>query len=84
MFQLYVHKDQGLNDYLIDQRKEHNFDTMAVTVDSSVGGNRERDLYTGFTPLNLSLKSIIGFVTHPAWAFNYLPNQNGIKHPKNT
>jgi L-lactate dehydrogenase (cytochrome) len=72
LFQLYVHKDQGLNDYLIDQCKEHNFDTMAVTVDSSVGGNRERDLYTGFTiPLNLSIKSIISFVTHPAWAFNY-------------
>ena len=72
LFQLYVHKDQGLNDYLIDQCKEHNFDTMAVTVDSSVGGNRERDLYTGFTiPLNLSLKSITSFTTHPAWAFNY-------------
>ena len=72
LFQLYVHKDQGLNDYLIDQCKEHNFDTMAVTVDSSVGGNRERDLYTGFTiPLNLTLKSIISFATHPAWAFNY-------------
>ena len=72
LFQLYVHKDQGLNNYLIDQCKEHNFDTMAVTVDSSVGGNRERDLYTGFTiPLNLSLKSIISFATHPAWAFNY-------------
>ena len=72
LFQLYVHKDQGLNDYLIDQCKEHNFDTMAVTVDSSVGGNRERDLYTGFTiPLNLSIKSIISFATHPTWAFNY-------------
>jgi len=72
LFQLYVHKDQGLNDYLIDQCKEHNFDTMAVTVDSLVGGNRERDLYTRFTiPLNLSLKSIISFATHPTWAFNY-------------
>ena len=72
LFQLYVHKDQGLNDYLIDQCKVHNFDTMAVTVDSSVGGNRERDLYTGFTiPLNLSIKSIISFATHPTWAFNY-------------
>ena len=72
LFQLYVHKDDGLNNYLIDQCKEHNFDTMAITVDSSVGGNRERDLYTGFTiPLNLSLKSIMSFATHPAWAFNY-------------
>jgi L-lactate dehydrogenase (cytochrome) len=72
LFQLYVHKDQGLNDYLIEQCKEYNFETMAVTVDSAVGGNRERDLYSGFTiPLSLSLKSIISFATHPAWAFNY-------------
>ena len=72
LFQLYVHKDQGLNDYLIEQCKEYNFETMAVTVDSAVGGNRERDLYTGFTiPLSLSLNSIISFATHPAWAFNY-------------
>ena len=72
LFQLYVHKDEGLNNYFIDQCKEHNFDTMAITVDSAVGGNRERDLYTGFTiPLNLSLKSIMSFATHPAWAFNY-------------
>lgn len=72
LFQLYVHKDQGLNDYLIDQCKEYNFETMAVTVDSAVGGNRERDLHTGFTiPLDLSLKSIMSFATHPAWAFNY-------------
>jgi L-lactate dehydrogenase (cytochrome) len=57
---------------LIEQCKEYNFETMAVTVDSAVGGNRERDLYTGFTiPMSLSLKSIISFATHPAWAFNY-------------
>ena len=72
LFQLYVHKDEGLNNYLIDQCKEHNFETMAITVDSAVGGNSERDLYTGFTiPLNLALKSIMSFATHPAWAFNY-------------
>ena len=72
LFQLYVHKDDGLNNYLIDQCIEHNFNAMAVTVDTAVGGNRERDLYTGFTiPLNLSLKSIVSFATHPAWAFNY-------------
>ena len=73
LFQLYVHKDDGLNNYLIDQCIEHNFNAMAVTVDTAVGGNRERDLYTGFTiPLNLSFKIIVSFATHPAWAFNYL------------
>ena len=77
LFQLYVHKDQGLNKDLINRCKESNFETMAVTVDTAVGGNRERDLYTGFTiPMKLKLNSILSFLTHPMWAFNYFT------HPK--
>ena len=72
LFQLYVHKDKGLNKALIDRCKDSNFETMAVTVDTAVGGNRERDLKTGFTiPMQLSLESIISFMSHPMWAFNY-------------
>ena len=72
LFQLYVHKDEGLNKDLIDRCKNSNFEAMAVTVDTAVGGNRERDLRTGFTiPMKLSLSSAISFATHPSWAFNY-------------
>ena len=72
LFQLYVHKDKGLNKSMIDRCKEANFDVMALTVDTIVGGNRERDLYTGFTsPPRLTLKSLISFAMHPGWAFNY-------------
>ena len=72
LFQLYVHKDQGLNRDLIDRCKESKFETMAVTVDTAVGGNRERDLYTGFTiPMRLTLNSMMSFITHPMWAYNY-------------
>jgi len=75
LFQLYVHKDKGLNDNLIERCKESNFETMAVTVDTAVGGNRERDLYSGFTiPMKLKLDSILSFMTHPMWAFNYFTN----------
>ena len=36
---------------------------MAVTVDTAVGGNRERDLYTGFTiPMKLKLNSVLSFM----------------------
>jgi len=72
LFQLYVHKDQGLTRSMLDRCKEAGFDALALTVDTIVGGNRERDLHTGFTtPMRLSLKSILSFITHPAWAFNY-------------
>ena len=73
LFQLYVHNDKGLNKDLIDRCKDSNFETMCVTVDTIVGGNRERDLYTGFTiPIKLKLSSMMSFALHPSWAFNYL------------
>jgi len=73
LFQLYVHKDQVLNKDLVDRCKASNFEAMAVTVDTAVGGNRERDLYSGFTiPMKLTLSSLISFGLHPHWAFNYL------------
>ena len=73
LFQLYVHNDKGLNKDLIDRCKDSNFETMCVTVDTIVGGNRERDLYTGFTiPMKLKLSSMMSFALHPSWAFNYL------------
>ena len=72
LFQLYVHKDEGLNKDLIDRCKSSNFEAMAVTVDTAVGGNRERDLKTGFTiPMKLSINSIMSFALHPSWALNY-------------
>ncbi len=72
LFQLYVHKDKGLNKALIEKCKDSKFDAMAVTVDTAVGGNRERDLRTGFTiPMKLNLASIFSFAIHPMWALNY-------------
>lgn len=76
MFQLYYHKDKGLTNSMIERSKAANFDALALTVDTIVGGNRERDLHTGFTtPPKLSLKSLVSFATHPAWAFNYFTHE---------
>ena len=72
LFQLYVHNDKGLNRELVNRCKDSNFDALAVTVDTIVGGNRERDLYTGFTiPMKLKFNSMMSFALHPSWAFNY-------------
>ena len=73
LFQLYYHKDKGLTNSMIERCKEANFDALALTVDTIVGGNRERDLVTGFTsPPQLTLKSMLSFATHPRWTLNYL------------
>jgi L-lactate dehydrogenase (cytochrome) len=72
LFQLYVHKDKELTKSMIDRCKEANFEAMALTVDTIVGGNRERDLHTGFTsPPKLTFKSLLSFAAHPVWAANY-------------
>jgi L-lactate dehydrogenase (cytochrome) len=73
LFQLYYHKDKGLTRSMIDRCKDAGFDAMALTVDTIVGGNRERDLRTGFTtPPRLTPGSFWSFATHPRWVANYL------------
>ena len=73
IFQLYVHKDKGLNAQMIARCKAAKFDAIALTVDTAVGGNRERDLRTGFTsPPRLTPSSAVSFAVHPSWALNYL------------
>ncbi len=72
MFQFYFHKDRGLNDALMQRAKDAKFNVLALTVDTITGGNRERDLHTGFTsPPRLTLSSMISFATHPMWAWNF-------------
>ncbi len=73
MFQLYIHKDKGLNHSLIERCKAAKFDALTLTVDTIVGGNRERCKQTGFTsPPKLSPRSAVSFATHPRWTLNYL------------
>jgi L-lactate dehydrogenase (cytochrome) len=73
MFQFYFHKDRALNAAMLDMAKEAQFDILTLTVDTITGGNRERDLQTGFTtPPRLTPKSLFEFAAKPAWALNYL------------
>jgi len=73
MFQFYFHKNRSLNENMIDRAKDAEFDVMALTVDTITGGNRERDLRTGFKiPPQLTLKGMMSFALKPNWGINYL------------
>ncbi len=73
LFQLYVHKDKGLNRSMIERCKAAKFDAIALTVDVATSGNRERCRRTGFTsPPRFTPSSVLSYATHPAWVFNYL------------
>ena len=73
LFQIYVHTDPGLTSDLIARCREANFTALALTVDTTVAGNRERDYHTGMTtPPKLTPRSLLSFAAHPKWTFNYL------------
>jgi L-lactate dehydrogenase (cytochrome) len=73
MFQLYVHKDKGLNTSMIERCKEAKFDCMTLTVDTIVGGKRERCLRSGFaSPPKFTPSSFLSYAIKPRWALDYL------------
>jgi L-lactate dehydrogenase (cytochrome) len=85
LFQIYVHNDPALTSDLIARCKAAKFDALALTVDTIVAGNRERDLVTGMTtPPRLTPASLLSFLWHAEWTANYifrerfdLPNVSG-------
>jgi len=49
---------------------------MMLTVDSITGGNRERDLRTGFSiPFRLTLGGMMQFAVKPMWGLNYVTHE---------
>lgn len=73
LFQMYIHKDAALNTDLIARCKAAKFDALALTVDTIVAGNRERDKITGMTtPPKLTAKSMLSFAMRPRWTLEYL------------
>jgi L-lactate dehydrogenase (cytochrome) len=76
VYQFYFHKDRGLNRAMMERAKAAGVDVMMLTVDSITGGNRERDLRTGFSiPFRLNLAGMFQFAIKPMWGFNYLVHE---------
>jgi len=75
-YQFYFHKDRGLNKAMMETAKESGVDIMMLTVDSITGGNRERDLRTGFSiPFRLTLGGMAQFAMKPMWGINYVTHE---------
>ncbi len=73
LFQLYVHKDQGLNRSMIERCQAASFDAIALTVDTIVSGKRERCARSGFTsPPRFTASSALSYAIKPRWALDYL------------
>ena len=76
VYQFYFHKDRALNRAMMERAKDAGVNIMMLTVDSITGGNRERDLRTGFSiPFRLTFGGMLQFTIKPMWAVNYLTHE---------
>jgi len=76
IYQFYFHKDRGLNRAMLQRAKEARVEILMLTVDSITGGNRERDLRTGFSiPFRLTPGGVLQFAIKPRWGVNYLTHE---------
>lgn len=86
-FQAYLPGDVPDITALIDRVAQAGFETLVVTVDSQVAGNRENNIRTGFsTPLRPSLRLAWDGMTHPRWLFGTLLRtlvRHGMPHFEN-
>lgn len=72
-FQLYLWKDRDASLDLVQRAWASGYDTLLVTVDTPIGGQRLRDVRNGMTiPPKLSLKTVVDASYRPEWWFNFL------------
>lgn len=73
VFQLYVWKDRELVKEVLAKAREGGFNAMALTVDFTWYGNRERDIRNDFSiPPKYSIPQMIEAIRKPAWTYDFL------------
>jgi len=76
VFQLYVWKDRELLKEVLDKAKEGGFCALALTVDFTWYGNRERDIRNDFSiPPKYSINQMIEAIKKPAWTYDFLSHE---------
>lgn len=69
LLQVYIFKDRGITRELIGRAFEAGYDGLIVTLDTPVGGNRERDWRNGMSvPPRLGFSNIMKFALRPSWS----------------
>jgi L-lactate dehydrogenase (cytochrome) len=75
-FQLYLWRDRGRAESLIDGVAGAGFRTLVLTVDVPVAGDRRRDVRNGLEiPPALRLATIVEGALHPRWWFDFLTTE---------
>jgi L-lactate dehydrogenase (cytochrome) len=76
-FQLYVIRDRGFSKQLMDRAIAAKCNTLVLTVDLQVLGQRHRDIRNGLTvPPQFRIKNVIDIATKPAWIWSVLKGKS--------
>ena len=72
-FQLYVMRDRGFIERLIDRAKAARCSALVLTLDLQIIGQRHKDLKNGLTaPPKMTLANMIDIATKPRWALGMM------------
>jgi L-lactate dehydrogenase (cytochrome) len=75
-FQLYVMKDRGFIERLIDRAKAAGCSALVLTLDLQILGQRHKDLKNGLSaPPKLTIPNLINMATKPRWCMGMLGTQ---------
>lgn len=74
-FQLYCYGTPDIYSRLIARARESGSETLVVTTDLPVTGNRSWDRKNYSSPKNLSLRSKLDMLLHPTWGVRMLRNR---------
>src|SRR5690606_17070475 len=75
-FQLYLWQDRKASLALMDRARAAGDSTLVLTVDTSVGGERLRDVRNGMTiPPQLTPRTLADMALHPRWWANLLTTE---------
>jgi len=75
-FQLYVMKDRGFIERLIDRAKAAQCGALVLTLDLQILGQRHKDLKNGLSaPPKLTLANLINMASKPRWCLGMLGTQ---------
>ncbi len=75
-FQLYVMKDRGFIERLIDRAKAAGCSALVLTLDLQILGQRHKDLKNGLSaPPKLTIANLINMATKPRWCMGMLGTQ---------
>ena len=72
-FQLYVMKDRGFIENLIERAKAANCSALMLTLDLQILGQRHKDIHNGLSvPPKMTLSQLYQMAIHPRWSMNML------------